>query len=420
MLARYQNGCLQRVTGKDEVERWQIRWRERRADGTLRERKKVIGPIRDYPENSKKLQDKLAGLRLMINSDGPTELTSVTMAALVDHYKTNELADHGDEGKAYSTRNRNKCYLDRWILPHWGKSDLKSIKTVAVEQWLRTLVSTRRDKPKPLANGTKAKIRNLMSTLYNHAIRWEFIDRNPITGPTRGSGVRQSSKREHIPDILDVDEMQKLFAALQVRERVLTFLAMVTGLRRGELAGLKWEDVDFQDLHLDVSRSLVDQQVGKCKTEASRKPVPIDEYTGRDLLEWFEQTPYKRPSDWVFATDSKRAGAKRGKQPVWLSTVMRYHIQPTIQKLGIGKKISWHTFRHTFSTLLKANGEDVKVVQELLRHASAKITLDTYSQALSPQKRAAQSKVVSMIRPKAKLSVPSVYLDVEGESDVTA
>ena len=79
---------------------------------------------------------------------------------------------------------------------------------------------------------------------------------------------------------------------------------------------------------------------------------------------------------------------------------MRDHIQPVARKVGINKKMSWHTFRHTFSSILKANGEDVKVVQELLRHATAKMTLDTYTQALSPEKRAAQSKVVGMIRPK--------------------
>jgi len=117
-----------------------------------------------------------------------------------------------------------------------------------------------------------------------------------------------------------------------------------------------------------------------------------------------KKPPYRNLSDWVFATDSRRAGAKRGKQPLWLSTVMRYHIQPKARNLGIAKKVSWHTFRHTFSTLLKANGEDVKVVQELLRHASAKMTLDTYSQALTPAKRAAQSKVVSMIRPKSVIT----------------
>ena len=57
MLARYQNGCLQRTTRKDGIERWQFRWRRRCADGVIRERKKTIGPVKDYPENSKKLQD---------------------------------------------------------------------------------------------------------------------------------------------------------------------------------------------------------------------------------------------------------------------------------------------------------------------------------------------------------------------------
>jgi len=57
------------------------------------------------------------------------------------------------------------------------------------------------------------------------------------------------------------------------------------------------------------------------------------------------------------------------------------------------------TFRHSFGTLLKANGEDVKTVQELLRHANSRITLDVYTQALSTNKRAAQSKVVKMMVP---------------------
>lgn len=141
------------------------------------------------------------------------------------------------------------------------------------------------------------------------------------------------------------------------------------------------------------------------KTEASRKLMPIDEFIARDLLAWYDITPYKRPSDYVWASDANRAGAQRGKQPVWLSTIMRDHIQPVARKLGITKKISWHTFRHTFSSVLKSNGEDVKVVQELLRHSTARMTLDTYTQALTPHKRAAQSKIVSMIRPAGTCTV---------------
>jgi hypothetical protein len=68
--------------------------------------------------------------------------------------------------------------------------------------------------------------------------------------------------------------------------------------------------------------------VGPVKTETSRKLMPIDEFVARELLAWHAVTPYKKPSDYVWATDANRAGAKRGKQPVWLSTVMRDYIQP--------------------------------------------------------------------------------------------
>jgi integrase len=80
--------------------------------------------------------------------------------------------------------------------------------------------------------------------------------------------------------------------------------------------------------------------------------------------------------------------------------VTRCHIQPVVKRLGITKQVSWHTFRHTYTTLLHANGEDVKVVQELLRHSSARVTMDVYAEAQMPAKRAAQQKVVEMIRPQ--------------------
>jgi hypothetical protein len=159
MLARYRNGCLTTIKRKDGTERWLFRWRERCPDGTLRERNKIIGLVRDYPEKSKKLQDTVAKLRLNINADGPTELTSITMAKTVEHYIVHELGDLGEEGKAYSTRSRKTLLLNHWVLPYWGKFDLRAIKTIAVEQWLKTLVTTKSGDPRPLAGGTKEKIR---------------------------------------------------------------------------------------------------------------------------------------------------------------------------------------------------------------------------------------------------------------------
>jgi integrase len=82
---------------------------------------------------------------------------------------------------------------------------------------------------------------------------------------------------------------------------------------------------------------------------------------------------------------------------------MRYYIQPVVKKLGIQKRVTWHTFRRTYTTLLHANGEDVKVVQELLRHSSSRITMDIYAQAQMPAKRAAQQKVVEMVRTEKPL-----------------
>ncbi|MFZ0746715.1 MAG: tyrosine-type recombinase/integrase [Terracidiphilus sp.] len=87
---------------------------------------------------------------------------------------------------------------------------------------------------------------------------------------------------------------------------------------------------------------------------------------------------------------------------------MKRHIRLLAQANGIHKLIGWHTFRHSFGTLLKANGEDVKTVQELLRHANSRITLDVYTQAVNSNKRAAQIKVVKMIVWSAGTKVANV------------
>jgi len=80
--------------------------------------------------------------------------------------------------------------------------------------------------------------------------------------------------------------------------------------------------------------------------------------------------------------------------------VMVKHIRPAALRAGITRKIGWHTFRHTYSTMLIANGENVKVVQELMRHSNSRTTLEVYSQARIRAKREAQQRVVEMIMPE--------------------
>ena len=125
--------------------------------------------------------------------DRPTGLTSITLTEAVEHHKIHELADCGRDGKAYSTRNRKTQVLNRWVLPHWGKLELRAVKTVAVEQWLKTLVTSKFGKPKPLAGGTREKIRDAMSCVFNHAIRSsQAAIRSQALAKAQAFGFRQS------------------------------------------------------------------------------------------------------------------------------------------------------------------------------------------------------------------------------------
>jgi integrase len=365
---------VQRETRRSGPDVWIFRWYETGTDGKNKYRKAIVGTVTTLANEASALKAAQA-LRIDANQETPQAGAGPsTVAMLVAHYRLKELAGNRNGRKAFSTRSAYECNLENWILPRWGDHTLDQVKPVAVEEWLDGIKR---------AKGTRAKIRNLMSALFTHAMRYEWADRNPI------KLVRQSAKRERIPDVLEMVEIQLLLSKLGVRERTLALLDAGTGLRVSELLALRWRDVDFANLELNVTRSIWHQVVGDCKTEASAKPVPLDSYMAEDLLRWRRQSAYPLDDDYVFASETMR-----GKQPYW-----KRHIRPVAKANGIHKRIGWHTFRHTFGTLLKANGEDVKTVQELLRHANSRITLEVYTQATTSNKRAAQSKVVRMMVP---------------------
>ncbi len=118
----------------------------------------------------------------------------------------------------------------------------------------------------------------------------------------------------------------------------------------------------------------------------------MDAALAESLLTLRVSSPYNRPADWVFASPTMN-----GAQPLWPETLWRRHGKPAVKRAGITKRVGFHTFRHTYTTLLTRNNEDVKVVQELLFHDNSRITLDLYAQAGMPEKRQAQSKVVQLV-----------------------
>jgi integrase len=373
MAQRYQDGHLRRAKRRRGLDVWEFLWREFGPDGKRRQRTLTVGSV-DELRTEREALNRIQLLRTNINRDLPRSAL-MTFEDLANHYRQTELLA---DNKTEKTRATYLVYLKNWILPVWGKEYLHSIKAVAVEHWLRNLVG--------LSNGSKCKTRNIMSGIFSHAIRYEFADRNPITA------VRQSGKREKVPVLLEVAELYRLFDELDLRERAMIVCDALTGMRRSELMGLQWCDLDFFEMRINIVRSVVDQVIGNCKTEASRKPVVMNEHIAQVLKAWRQESVYTSPIDWVWASPQKK-----GCQPLWLATVMRYYIQPAARRAGITKKIGWHTFRHTFSTLIKSLGVDAKVVQELLRHSSFKTTMDGYTQALEAPKRQAQAALADLI-----------------------
>ncbi len=387
----YQQGSL-KLADRKKGKVWEFRWREVQIDGTIRRKNIVIGTLEEFP-NESAAQATVDALRLTINKQTPQQaLKNISVETLVKHYREHELPDifHerkpepgvDEQQKAYSTQYAYEIYLNRWIRPRWNSYRLSDVKAVDVEAWLKTL---------PLARGSKAKIRNIMSALFAHAIRWEWAEKNPVTS------VRQSAKRLRTPDVLTPEEIMALLEKLPEPLRTAAELDAFTGLRRGELIGLQWEDVDFENLVIHVRRSVVMMVSGAPKTEASAKDVPLDAALAESLLKLRMSSLYSQPTHWVFASTTMK-----GKQPLWPETLWRRYGKPAVKAAKIQKRVGFHTFRHTYTTLLTQNDEDVKVVQELLRHANSRITLDLYAQAGMPKKRLAQSKLVRLVLHKGK------------------
>ncbi|HEV2465261.1 MAG TPA: site-specific integrase [Acidobacteriaceae bacterium] len=192
---------------------------------------------------------------------------------------------------------------------------------------------------------------------------------------------------------LNPQQLKELLDKLVDLPKTAVLLGASTGLRVGEILGLKWEDVDFENLELNVTRDVVKQRIEHCKTEASRKPVPIDAAVAEILWAWRLRCAYNQPKDWIFASP-----AKRGKQPYWPNSIYWVYLKPVLEDhLKIKEPVGWHTLRHSLGTSMKANGEDVKTIQETLRHANFKVTMDVYTQGITAIRRTAHSRVVRQI-----------------------
>ena len=366
---RYQSGSITLKKRAKGLDVWEFRWRD---DGG-KQRSKLLGTTAQYP-TEKAAHCAADAFRIEINSELP-KAVPITVDALVGRYLNDEVEM---ARLAFSTKKSYKSYLNRWIKPKWGLHTLEQVRTMAVEQWLRDVM---------LAPRTKVHMRNTLHVLFECAVRWELLQNNPITR------VRQGGSRLADPDILTPDEFYALLNEVDDdRVRTIVVLAGCLGLSQSEFIGLKWADFNWAEATLTVQRGIVHCHVGDTKTKERRKPVPLAEELVTVLNDWRSKTPYPADSDWLFASEMKD-----GMEPYWPDNLLKRFVKRAAVRAKITKRVGWHMLRHTYSTLLRANGTDIKVQQELLRHSNVQTTLQVYTQAISEQKRAANAKVVGQL-----------------------
>ena len=100
-------------------------------------------------------------------------------------------------------------------------------------------------------------------------------------------------------------------------------LAALLGLRRSEIAGLQWHDVDFDAGVLNLHRGVVNQQISALKTAGSKRALPVPDAVLNALAEWRAETQFNKPEDWLFASSDAE-----GKQPLWFNSLLERVILP--------------------------------------------------------------------------------------------
>jgi integrase len=368
---------------------WVFRWSEE-VNGQRRQHKDVIGTTKEFPTEAAANKDA-DRRRCQLNENKKyLSLKAITFGELINHYVNHEL-----QRLSRSARKANKSYIKNWIEPNWHGHLAGGMKTMQIQEWLDKI-----QRP----DGTKLKIKNVLSAIFSHGVRWELVERNPVCGQGgspghRGAstGVRQSSRVSIQRLTLAPDVVRQTLEQLPLREATMALVDAVTALRASELVALKWKHVGWETGILQSEFAMVEGELKE--TKSRNNPLPLAECVLQVLRLWRENTAYRSDEDWIFASPHYH-----GKTPYTYQILFRRHIRPVIERIsGIKSSkeapIGWHTLRRSLATLLISNGENVKVAQSQLRHTTPKITLELYAQAVSADQQEAHKKVVQMVPP---------------------
>ena len=369
---RYQRGSLFLRGKRHRV--WVGRWREDviEADGTLRRpyRSKVLGSLSDLRTRKLALRELERHLA-PINDPRYRARPSCTFAEFANRWQNTVLTQH-----KVSTQFTIRSELRRHIVPFFGPCLMRDIRPELVQGF----VSQVKTGPKT--------VRNLAATLrmmFRSARAWGYFSHDPL------EGVVLPKARKPVRHWFSLEELQRILASAEEPERTFYSLAAETGLRAGELCGLRVEDVDLQRGLLFVRQSAWRGRLQEPKTEGSIRKFALSVR----LLEALQaQLRRSKPN-----SDQLLFITRNGK-PWDAGAVVKRRLHPLLAQLGI-PRCGLHAFRHANSSLMDRFNTPMKVRQQRLGHSDPRTTLGTYTHAASEDDRRIAEQLGAILHPDA-------------------
>ena len=284
-----------------------------------------------------------------------------------------------------ATANRYELIIEHYTIPRIGSVKLKKLTTRHLQKLYKELLEGGRihigkNQDKGLSTTTVRSVHLMLHCALDRAVKERLIQRNP------SDDCIVPKPRKLDMKILPPECIHAYLEAARARELLpMFYLELASGLRKGELAALRWEDVDIQSRTISVSRQYVRNPDGSLeltrpKTENSVRLVSIPQAAVELLLQEHEKHP-----DSPYLFPSPLTG-----EMYHPDSVVNLH-KKILKDAGL-EHIRFHDLRHTFATTALQNGVDVKTVSSMLGHYDAGFTLRTYTHATQQkQDEAAQT-----------------------------
>ncbi len=323
----------------------------------------------------KKRDELKRRLQLGVDLSAPPRTLADWLTEWIDHVKAND-------GTRPSTRSRYRAAIVNHLVPGLGTVKLDKLNARQIQRFLTTR--------KGQSPASLIKIHGVLRAALSDAERMDLVPRN-VAKAVRPASLSRAERRT-----LTYEEARAFMISIE-RDRLgpLFTLAITTGLRRGELLGLRWADVDLVGCALRVRQALqrVEGQLQfvEPKTHRSARPLPLSALSVKAL----ERQRVRQ------ATDRLACGSTwKDRNLVFASTIGTplepRNVNRRFGELRSAAGLDWlhlHDLRHAFATFLLDQGEEMRTVMELLGHSTMRLTADTYGHVLPSRARTAAESI---------------------------